>query len=200
MPPTGPGSSPLARVVARLAGAVTRSEPPRVFTAIGRHPRLFRRWLPFAGTLLLHSALPRDDVELVILRTAWRCNSWYEWVQHIPFAARAGLGPETIARLPAGPEADGWTARQRLLLLAADELHEHLVISDPTWRDLATMLSEKQLIELTFLVGHYEMLAMALNSLGVEAEPTALARLSGSAADTARRLRSALARQRSAER
>jgi hypothetical protein len=39
--------------------------------------------------------------------------------------------------------------------------------------------SERQLIELCRLVGHYEMLAMTLNSLGVEPEPSALARLSG---------------------
>jgi hypothetical protein len=46
------------------------------------------------------------------------------------------------------------------------------------------------------LVGHYEMLAMTLNSLGVEAEPSALASLDAGAAGTAGRLAAALTRAR----
>jgi len=41
----------------------------------------------------------------------------------------------------------------------------------------AAQLGDHELIELCMLVGHYEMLAMTLNSLGVEAEPSALAAL-----------------------
>jgi hypothetical protein len=76
--------------------------------------------------------------------------------------------------------------------MATDELHDHRVITDRTWAALATELTERELIELCLLVGHYEMLAMTLNSLGVEAEPTTLARLTGCAAEAAERLRAEL--------
>jgi hypothetical protein len=79
-----------------------------------------------------------------------------------------------------------------LLLVATDELHDRRVITDRTWRELAAELSERQLMELCFLVGHYEMLAMTLNSLGVEPEPGTLVRLGGAAATAADQLRARL--------
>jgi 4-carboxymuconolactone decarboxylase len=184
------------RTVARVAGRATGGEPPRVLTTLARHRRLFRRWLPFGRTLLLRPALPRRDVELLILRVAWNCGSWYEWAQHARLAGRSGLPPDAVARVPLGPGEPGWTSRQALLLRAADELHQQRVITDATWTQLSEQLDERQLIELPLLVGHYEMLAMALNSLGVEPEPAALGRLEGAAASTADELRASLLRRR----
>ena len=183
---------PLARIAASVTARATRGEAPRVFTTLGRHPRLFRPWLRFSATLLLRGELPAADRELVILRTAWRCGSWYEWSQHGLLAPRAGLAAHDVERISEGPTAAGWRPRQRLLLLATDELHDRRVITDRTWEALAVELSERQLIELCLLVGQYEMLAMTLNSLGVEAEPTTLARLSGGAAEAADHLRAGL--------
>lgn len=184
------------RMVARIAGRATRGEPPRVLTTLARHRRMFRRWLPFATTLLLRPALPRSDVELIVLRTAWNCGSWYEWPQHVRLAGRAGLPADAVGRVPLGPAAPGWTKRQALLLRATDELHEQRVITDATWAELVEELDERQLVELPMLVGQYEMLAMTLNSLGVEPEPTALARLDGAAAAAADELRASLVRRR----
>lgn len=191
-----PASSPgaLARLVAKTAARVTGGEQPRVFTALARHRRLFRWWLPFAGSLLLRGELPRADAELVVLRTACNCLSCYEWAQHVPLAKRAGLSSAAIDAVPQWHDHDIWTERQRVLLAATDELHGPRTITDATWAPLAGELGERELIELCMLVGHYEMLAMTLNSLGVEDEHGALAALDGGAAATAERLRDALAR------
>jgi alkylhydroperoxidase family enzyme len=186
----------VARLVAAAAARATRGEAPRVLTTLARHRRLFRWWLPFAGTLLLRSELPRADVELVVLRTACNCRSWYEWTQHVALAARAGLGRAAIEAVPSWAEHDIWTARQCLLLLATDELHARRMITDSTWAMLAAELGDRELIELCMLVGHYEMLAMTLNSLGVEAEPGALAALDAGTARTVERLHTELARSR----
>jgi 4-carboxymuconolactone decarboxylase len=187
---------PLARLTAAVTARATGGEPLRVFTTLGRHPRLFRTWLRFSATLMLRGDLPAADRELVTLRTAWRCGSWYEWVQHAGRARRAGLGDDDLARVVDDPAAPGWAPRQRLLLRATDELHNDRVISDRTWRALVDELTERQLIELCLLVGHYEMLAMALNSLGVEPERSALARLGGATAEAAERLRERLLSRR----
>jgi alkylhydroperoxidase family enzyme len=163
-----------------------------VFTTLGRHPRLFRAWLGFSATLLLGGDLPPADRELVVLRTAWRCGSWYEWAQHGALPAHRRPAGRTIERIPEGVDAAGWRPRQRLLLEAADELHDRRVITDRTWQALAAELTERQLIELCLLVGHYEMLAMTLNSLGVEPEPATLARLGDGVGEAAARLRAGL--------
>jgi AhpD family alkylhydroperoxidase len=141
-----------------------------VFTTLGRHRRLFRRWLWFAGALMPGGRLPRAETELVILRVAHNTGCEYEWGHHERMGRRAGLGDEEIARVREGPAAPGWSERQALLLGAADEMHAHGRIGTDLWAKLAREYDEVLLIELCMLIGHYEMLAMTLNTLEVEPE------------------------------
>ncbi len=159
------------RAIARLAGLATGGPPPRLFTTLARHRRLFRPWLRFAAALMPGGVLPRADSELIILRVASNCGCEYERRHHRRLARAAGLSATEIERAHEGPGADGWTARQRLLLAAADALHASRDIPDELWAELARELSDRELIELCMLVGHYEMLAMTLNALRVEPDP-----------------------------
>jgi AhpD family alkylhydroperoxidase len=142
--------------------------PPRIFTTLARKRRLFRAWLRFAGMLMPGGELPRADTELVILRVAHSCGCEYEWRHHERLARRAGLDADAVARVREGAEAPGWTERQAALLRAADELHEARTLSDEGWQALRPHLGDTQAIELFMLIGHYEMIAMTLNALGVE--------------------------------
>ena len=162
-------------LLARAIGVAARSGPPNVFTTLARHRGLFRRWLLFAGGLMPGGLLRRADSELVILRVAHNCGSEYEWRHHERLGEIAGLSREQIERVRSGPGAAGWTARQELLLRAADELHgPDRTVSDELWGALAAEFHERELIELCMLVGHYEMLAMTLNALHVEPDRTPL--------------------------
>jgi AhpD family alkylhydroperoxidase len=154
--------------IARAAGIATRGHPPHIFTTLARHRRLFRRWLWFAGALMPGGRLPREETELLILRVAHNTGCEYEWSHHERMGRRVGLGEEEIARVREGPVAPGWSERRALLLAAADELHERGRIGDELWDKLGRELDEVRMIELCMLVGHYEMLAMTLNSLEVE--------------------------------
>jgi alkylhydroperoxidase family enzyme len=149
---------------------------PNVFTTLARHRKLFWPWLLFAGRLMPRGRLPRADTELVILRVAHNCDNAYEWSHHERIGQAAGLSAEDVAGVRAG--ASAFSGRRALLLGAADELHERRDISDELWASLREQLSEVELIELCMLVGHYEMLAMTLNSLRVE--PDRFARGGGS--------------------
>ena len=113
--------------------------------------------------------------ELLILRTGWNCRSAYEYGQHVLIGLRSGLAQEEIDRVPAGPDAPGWSADDAALLRAADELHADNRIGDGTWAALAARLDEQQLIEVCMLVGQYHLVAFTLNSLGVEPEAGAAA-------------------------
>ena len=170
--PGGPGE--IGRVnhaITRAIGAATGGPPPNVFTTLARHRTLFRRWLRFAGALMPGGRLPRADTELLILRVAHNTGCDYEWGHHERLGRQAGLpGPE-IDRVREGPGAAGWSTRQATLLRAADELHSEGELSDGTWDALRPLLTDEQLIELCMLVGHYEMLAMTLNTLRVQPDP-----------------------------
>jgi 4-carboxymuconolactone decarboxylase len=152
-----------------------------IFSTLARHPDLFRSWLPFGGYMLGGGTLPARDRELLILRTAVRCGSSYEWGQHVRIALRIGVEREAIDRVPIGAGAEGWTEHERALLQAADELHDDSSLSDPTWAALAQRYDQRQLIETAFLVGQYHLVAFALNACqvaldeGLEPLPSPLA-------------------------
>ena len=159
---------PVNTVIGRIAGIAARTgKPPRIFATLARHRRLFRAWLRFAGRLMPGGKLPRTDTELVILRVSVNSGCDYEWGHHVAIGRRSGLSDEQIARVGEGPDAPGWSDDERTLLRAVDELARDRLISDGTWAQLRTRYDERQLIELCLLAGHYEMLAGALNSLGV---------------------------------
>jgi 4-carboxymuconolactone decarboxylase len=153
-----------------LSGADGLTGPAsNIFDTLVRHPGLFRKWLPFGGKLLVGKLPPRDR-ELLILRTGWHCRSEYEWGQHVLIAGSVGVSTEEIARVAEGPDAQGWDAFERVLLTAADELHQDACLTDATWAALSERYDQRQLIEVPMLVGHYHMVAFTLNSLGVQRE------------------------------
>jgi alkylhydroperoxidase family enzyme len=152
-----------------LDGVSVAGPEANIFTTLIRAESLSRRWLPFGGKLL-KGKLPARERELLILRTGWNCRSEYEWAQHVVIGLDAGLTREEIDCVAQGPDA-GWTDFDATLLRAADELHHEWCISDATWDRLAARYDEEQLIELPMVVGHYHMVAMTLNSLGVQLDP-----------------------------
>lgn len=153
--------------IAGVAGWVAGTTAPNLFLVLGRHRRLFRGWLRFAGRLMPGGTLPRRDTELVILRVAHLRGCTYEFEHHRRLARRAGLTSAEIERATEGPGAAGWTERQRALLTAVDELHRDGDMSDAAWQALRRHLDERRAIELVLLVGHYEMLATAIAALRV---------------------------------
>jgi AhpD family alkylhydroperoxidase len=161
---------PVNAAIVWVLGRATGGRPPNIFTTLARHRGLFRRWLWFAGALMPGGKLPRRDSELVILRVAHNTGCAYEWGHHERLGQRAGLSVEEVERVRSGPVVEDWSDRQRLLLRAADEMHSAGKIGDELWAQLAAELDERLLIELCLLIGHYEMLAMTLNTLRVQPE------------------------------
>lgn len=144
--------------------------PLNVITTLARHPELFRSWIGFGSMLLMNGTLGARDRELAILRTAHHRSCAYEWDHHRRVALDAGLTEDEIAALREDPDGHGWSDDDRMVLAAADELHERGTISDATWTELATRFGEHELIELVMLIGHYHMVAFALNALRVQHE------------------------------
>jgi AhpD family alkylhydroperoxidase len=157
-------------LLSRIAGRVTGTTPPNLFLTLGRHPKLFHGWLRFAGRLMPRGTLPRRDTELVILRVAHLASCEYEWHHHVRLGRRAGLNDADFARLADGPDANGWSERQAVLLQAVDALHRDRNLDDAMWSSVRGHLDERQTIEFLLLVGHYEMLATTINTLSIETD------------------------------
>ncbi|HEX2466475.1 MAG TPA: carboxymuconolactone decarboxylase family protein [Thermoanaerobaculia bacterium] len=152
-----------------LAPSTRNGRTFNVLATVVRHPDLLERWSAFAGHVLgPTSTLSARDREILILRIGWLNRSEYEFGQHVLFARRAGLTDQEIERVKEGATAPGWTAHEATLCRAADDLHGGGRVSDDTWRALAERYDDKQLLDVVFTVGQYNLVSWALNSLGVE--------------------------------
>ena len=139
-----------------------------VFTTLLNHQDLFRRWLVFANHILGKSTLSLRVREILILRVGHLADCEYEWRQHVQIARQAGMADEEIRAARAGASASPWSDSDRALLAAADELMRDTHLSDAAYAALAEHYDVRQIMDIVFTVGQYNMLAMALNSLGVQ--------------------------------
>src|SRR5260221_6766348 len=122
-----------AGAVQRWLGQNIPGPPLNVLATIARNPGLYDAWLRFGGAVN-GDALPARERELIILRTALRCGSEYEWAQHAGFARTAGLSDAGIRQVAAAGE--GWGrggASEAGLLRAGDELVDAHRVAGDTW-------------------------------------------------------------------
>ena len=113
------------------------------------------------------------DREIIIDRTCARCGCEYEWGVHVSsFAERAGLTAPQITSLTHGGADDPcWTTdRDRLLIAAADTLHDIADIADDLWGRLTAVFSHDQLLDLTMLAGWYHAIGYTANAARVGLE------------------------------
>ncbi len=158
---------PLNWVIAKIGAKTIRAPRFALFNVLGQHHLLFLTFLPYSGMLLGRSKLGLKDAELVILRVAHLRGSEYELQQHRRLARSRGVDAETQARIFEGPDAEGLTDRQRVLITATDEFVITRSVSDQTWKALASYLDRKQLIDFCLLAAQYDGLAATIATLRV---------------------------------
>jgi 4-carboxymuconolactone decarboxylase len=140
-----------------------------IYKTLAHHVDLYNRWSPLGRFVLDGSSLPPREREIVMLRMGWLCQSEYEWAQHARIAkAQAGLSHQDIHRIAEGSSAAGWSDFERTLLRMVDELRYDTMISDATWQALRARYSAQQVIEALYTAAQYQLVSMALNSLGVQ--------------------------------
>ena len=130
-----------------------------------------RKYWAYTGNFVRNNTIPTRDRELLILRTAWLSRGDYIWGRHNVIGQEAGLTPEEISRVTAGPAAAGWSEFDIALLNAADELHTRRFVSHATWTTLGERYTESELREVVLIVGNYTQLAMFQNTLGAQLGP-----------------------------
>jgi len=153
--------------------ALLASRPDfNVYKTLAHDVDLYNRWSPLGRFVLDGSSLPPREREIVMLRMGWLCQSEYEWAQHARIAkAQAGLSNQDVHRIAEGPAAAGWSDFERTLLRMVDELRYDTMISDATWNALRARYSVQQVIEALYTAAQYQLVSMALNTLGVQLDP-----------------------------
>jgi 4-carboxymuconolactone decarboxylase len=134
------------------------------------HPALTKGFMTF-NDHLFRSTLSARVRELVTVRVCWLRQGEYEWAQHVAMARTAGLSDEEIDAICEGPDATTWGPLDAALLRSVDEMVADRRISDQTWQQLAEHLDRRQLMDVVFTVGAYDLLCMAFDTFGIELDP-----------------------------
>ncbi|MCR8548987.1 carboxymuconolactone decarboxylase family protein [Salipiger sp. P9] len=130
-----------------------------VYRVMAHHPALLAAWAPLRKHIVLDSALGLDRSEVVILRTAHRFGSAYEWAHHVSRARKLGFSDARIAALRDMPEGeDGLIAR------AVDALIDQRRLPPELDAELAAALGREAVFDLIATVGFYSVLGYLLMS------------------------------------
>jgi 4-carboxymuconolactone decarboxylase len=144
-----------------------------LFKVLANHPKAMKRLGVWGNHVLLKSSLPARDRELLILRTGWLCTARYEWAHHSQIGLEtAGLSPRDREAAMIGPDTPGLSEHDAALLRLADDMVLRHRAGDASWAALAKTYSTEQMMDAVFTVGNYTMMSMALNSFGVQLEPS----------------------------
>ncbi|MEV0709631.1 carboxymuconolactone decarboxylase family protein [Nocardia aurea] len=147
------------------------TDRPKALNTLGtlaHHPELARAYFTFNGHLLLATTLTERHREMVVMRVAAIRKSSYEWYQHLFVARDAGLSDEEIGRIAYGPDSPLWNTLEAAILRAVEEMIIDGGIGDATWQILATELDTRQILDLIFTAGGYDILALMFKSLGLD--------------------------------
>lgn len=177
MPRIAPLSPPYADDVGATLARMTPAgvEPIALFRLFGRNRPMAEAMTGWGSYELGRQlSLTRRDREIVIDRTVARCGCEYEWGVHVAyFATKVGFTAEQVTSLAHGRAADPcWTdERDRLLIEAADALHDSHDIDDALWDRLARTFDSAQLIDLLLLAGWYHAISYAARATRLSPEP-----------------------------
>ncbi len=148
------------------------------FNAMLHAPWVGMELQELGAALRSRGRLPARARELAVLAVAAHHRSAFEWWAHARIAADAGVPDELVAAVQAGTAALPEDPVERAALVATRDLLRTGDLDDDAWDAAHAALGDGGLVELTTLVGYYELLARQLRVFRVplpdgEAEPWA---------------------------
>ena len=148
-----------------------------VFKVMAHTPELMRSWWDMMMVALTGLSLDARLRELAILRLFQVLRCEYGFAHHVRLAKRIGLTPEEIEALADYESARAFSEVERLVLRYTDSVTDLEPDAPDLARELLAHLSERDLVELTFCIANWNLMARLLKPLSVELEPPIVAEL-----------------------
>ncbi len=123
--------------------------------------------------LRYHTALNDAETELAICTAARAANADFIWNAHVRLGLKAGVREEALQAIDTLGPLDGLTADEALIIGFGRELLETQKVSDETFAAVQARYGEKGLMELTAVMGVYQMNAAILRVMDHQASPDA---------------------------
>jgi 4-carboxymuconolactone decarboxylase len=159
------------RVLAKLE---SRGQCLKVHRILANSSATFRPFILLLSSLLLDSSLPADDREVVILHLAARRGVKYEWDEHVPVSAKAGISDAHREALSDGTlnHLDGFSESQRLALEIAEVIVTDGGVAKDLWTTAKRTWGEEGALDLILSVafwgGYMPTVIQAIGLISVE--------------------------------
>jgi 4-carboxymuconolactone decarboxylase len=145
-----------------------------VYKLLLHAPPIAEIWLALINVFRTDSVLDARLREMAIIRVAHLNCVDYVIDQHVPaLAVPAGLTLEECEAL-GDPQGRGpFSARERAALAYVDAMTTLIQVPDATFAALRQHFDERAIVELTVLIGTYNMHTRVVQALGIDPEPPA---------------------------
>jgi 4-carboxymuconolactone decarboxylase len=158
--------------IAALAGKIRgarRGQLHVFYQALLHSPDLAAAWFEFNNAVRFKASLDDRVRELIIMRVAALTGCEYVWnVHEAQYAAAAGLTPPEVAALREGSGSAAFNAREWALLAYVEAMTRDVAVPDGVFVEMKRHFDDRTIVEVTVLVGAYNMQTRVLRALGIE--------------------------------
>ena len=160
-----------AELIARIRGG-RGGRLLNLYKMLLHSPPLARTWLDHIGAVRWETQLDGKTREIVIIRIGMLNKVAYVVKAHVPaYALAEGLTIEQCDALQDWQASSLFDDAQRAVLAYTDAMTRDIAVPDSVFAPLREHFSERQIVELTVLIGTYNMHTRVLQALEIDAEP-----------------------------
>jgi alkylhydroperoxidase family enzyme len=160
----------LAESIAKIKGA-RGGRLINIYRLMLHSPALANAWFDLNQAVRYGTEIDGQSRELAVIRVAILNEVEYVQRAHGPaYALKEGLTPEQVAALADWRPSKLFSEPHRALLAYTDAMTRDIAVPDEVFANLQKHFSERQTVELTLLIGAYNMLTRFLKALKVDPE------------------------------
>jgi 4-carboxymuconolactone decarboxylase len=161
----------LAESIAKIKGA-RGGRLINIYRLMLHSPALANAWFELNQAVRYATEIDGQSRELAVIRVAILNDVDYVQRAHGPaYALKEGLTPEQIVAVGNWQASNLFSDQQRALFAYTDAMTQQIDVPDAVFAELRKHHGERQVVELTMLVGAYNMLTRFLKALKVDPEP-----------------------------
>lgn len=158
-------------LVERIAGR-RRGSLINVYRTLLHSPPLAESWFDHINRIRWGSELSGRLREIVIIRLGHLTSSAYVLRQHVPkLAADEGMTQAECDALADWENSDLFDGGEGAVLAYVDAMARDIVVPDAVFAPLKDQLTDRQIVELTLMIGAYISHSRVLQALEVDLEP-----------------------------
>jgi 4-carboxymuconolactone decarboxylase len=161
----------LAETIGKIKGA-RGGRLINIYRLMLHSPALANAWFDLNQAVRYGTEIDGMSREIAVIRVAILNGVEYVQQAHGPaYALKEGLTPAQVAAIGNWRSSNLFNESQRALLAYTDAMTRDLDVADDIFAQLRQHFTERQTVELSMLIGAYNMLTRFLKALKVDPEP-----------------------------